>query len=61
MLVSQSVMDELIIMKSERGGQAAPACSSEEGTVDQSAENLFQWFGKAKKGPCSPLHASSRV
>lgn len=59
MLVSLSVMEELIIMKSEHAGQAAPACSSEEDTGGQFAENLFQRFRKTQKGPCSPLCARS--
>lgn len=61
MLVSLSVTEELIIMKSEHVGQAAPACSSKEGAVGQFTESLCQWFRKAQKGPCSPLCASSWV
>lgn len=61
MLVSLSVTEELIIMKSEHVGQVAPACSSKEGAVDQFAEGFCQWFRKTKKEPCSPLCASSWV
>lgn len=59
MPVSLSVTEELIIMKSEHVGQAAPACSSEEDAVGQFTETL--WFRKAQRGPCSPLCASSQI
>lgn len=42
MLVSLSVMEELIMMRSEHVGQAAPAWSSKEGAVVQFTERLYQ-------------------
>lgn len=52
MLVSLSVTEELIIMKSEHVGQVAPASFSKEGAVGR-------WFRKAQEGPCSLSCASS--